>query len=749
VTPELQITLLESGVHIASALVFAAVLRYFEQREGRTYLRFWILSWVAFALYALGSIGGRVMALNMPPTAWPRLTVSVLSLAFAYLQAMWLLLGSYEFTRRARLRGAWELPTVAVALVIGLGLTLLWINDPDAANRRYIVRVGLRAIVVTLAFVAAAFWTFIERGHRRGAASVLLPAALFVYGIDQAAGFYLAQATTPSGPSGLRAIGIGYGYFDIFAQLLIGLGMLLWMLEQARAERQTDWQRLADSEERYRTLVESAPDAILTVDTLGFILFCNSTAAAMFGYDMSELAGMRLDTLVPGEQARVLTSGDEGWARPMPWTALNISARHRSGRTFDVEVSLTEHMHGRERRVTGIVRDVSDRQRMEAQLLHAQKMEAVGRLTGGIAHDFNNLLTAIGGYAEISLPQLHCDDPLFARLTEIRRAAERASDLTRKLMAFSRKQTIQSKRFDLNKGLADLAPILRRLIGEDVAVTIATSNEPLAIHADVGQIDQVLLNLAVNARDAMPTGGRLTLSTEAITIDEPVGARHPEARPGNFACVHVVDTGMGIAAKDLPHIFEPFFTTKEHDRGTGLGLAITYGVVHQHGGWVEVGSEVGRGTRFSVFLPLTGGVDATADVVTTVGVSLGGTETVLLVEDEEPVRLILSEALSNAGYTVIECGSGPEALTAWEAYGDRVQLLLCDVVLPDGISGFDLSVKLTQARPGLRVLLMSGYQEHAAAPIGAMFLAKPFSLEHMLATVRRCLDGVEVVTQSK
>lgn len=747
-TPELQITLLESGVHIASALVFAAVLRYFERREGRAYLRFWILSWVAFALYALGSMAGRVLGLSLPANAWERIVVSVGSLAFAYLQAMWLLLGAYEFTRRTRLKGAWEVPTIAVALVIGLGLTLLWINDPAAGNQRYLARVGVRAVVVALAFVAAAVWTYVEREHRRGFASLLLPTALFLYGIDQAAGFYLAQATSPSGPSGLRALGIGYGYFDIFVQLLIGLGMLLWMLEQVRAERLTDWQRLADSEERYRTLVESAPDAILTVDTLGFILFCNSTAAAMFGYEMSELAGMRLDTLIPGEQARVLTSGDEGWARAMPWTALNITARHRSGRAFDVEVSLTEHMHGRERRVTGIVRDVSDRHRMEAQLLHAQKMEAVGRLTGGIAHDFNNLLTAIGGYAEISLPQLDRQDPLYARLTEIRRAAERASDLTRKLMAFSRKQSIQSKRFDLNKGVVDLAPILKRLIGEDVTVTIATSGEPLAIHADAGQIDQVLLNLAVNARDAMPNGGRLTLSTEAITIDEPVALRHPEARVGRFACVHVIDTGMGIQAKDLPHIFEPFFTTKEHDRGTGLGLAITYGVVHQHGGWIEVGSEVGRGTRFSVFLPLTGGVDAALDAASAAPALARGTETVLLVEDEEPVRLILSEALSNAGYSVLECGSGPEALAAWETHGSSVHLLLCDVVLPDGISGFDLALKLTQARPGLRVLLMSGYQEHSAAPVGAMFLAKPFSLEHMLATVRRCLDGVGAVSQS-
>lgn len=599
-----------------------------------------------------------------------------------------------------------------------------------------------------MSFIAAAIWTLKERGPRRGLASALLPSALFVYGLDQTAGFYLSQPVMGSGGRGLVPISLGFGYFDIFVQLLIGLGMLLWMLEQSRAERRIDWQRLADSEERYRTLVESAPDAILTVDTLGFILFCNGTAAAMFGYEMSELAGLRLDALIPGEQARVLTSGDEGWARAMPWTAVNITARHRSGRLFDVEVSLTEHMHGHERRVTGIVRDVSDRQQMEAQLLQAQKMEAVGRLTGGIAHDFNNLLTAIGIYAEMSLPQLAQHDPLYARLVEIRRAAERASELTRKLLAFSRKQPIQSRRVDLNTGIASLAPILKRLIGEHITVTLVQSREPLAVHADAGQIDQVVMNLVVNARDAMPKGGRLTVSTELRTIDEGGASRHPEARPGQFACIRVADTGVGIAAANLGQIFEPFFTTKEADRGTGLGLAISYGVVRQHGGWIEVESEVGVGTCFSVCLPITGAIEEVAEAGTSPAEPLRGSGTVLVVEDEEPVRLILSEALSNAGYTVLEASSGPEALEAWDVHADSIRLLLCDVVLPDGLSGFDLSLRLTEARPSLRVILMSGYQEHTAAPAGALFLAKPFSLENLLGTVGRSLASSAGVPKS-
>ena len=738
---DLEMALLDNAVHVACALVFAAVLRYFERQEGRAYLRYWIWSWLAFAAYSVGAVAGRILAPGLPPSSLARFIVSVVSLAAAYLQVAWLLLGAYEFTRRTRLKGAWEVPTIVLSLGIGVVLTMLWIDDPSAGARRYFVRVGVRAIVVCAAFMAAAVWTAMERGPRRGLASSLLPSALFLYGVDQAALYVFALPINQSSATPMAALRPGFGYFDVFIQLLIGLGMLLWMLEQAREERRADWRRLAESEERYRTLVESAPDGILTVDTLGFVLFANSTAAAMFGYERHELAGMRLDVLVPGEQARVLVSGDEGWARQAPWTALNVTAHHRSGRRFAVEVSLTEHMNGRERRVTGIVRDVSERYRMEAQLLQAQKMEAVGRLTGGIAHDFNNLLTAIGGYAEMSLPQLEPGDPLHSRILDIRRAAERASNLTRKLLAFSRNQPMEARALDVNRVLADLGPLLKRLIGEDVTITLTAASGPLPIWADAGQIDQVLINLAVNARDAMPDGGRLTITAERVELDGTAVARQPRARAGTFARVSVADTGTGIAARDLPHIFEPFFTTKEADRGTGLGLAISYGVIEQHGGWIDVDSEPARGTVFSVFLPLAAVIDAAAETTVATPVMPRGRETVLIVEDEEPVRLILGEALSNAGYTVLEAGTGPAALAEWDQHAASIDLLLCDVVMPDGISGSDLARRLTDARPDLHVILMSGYQEHATDLPGAMFLAKPFSLQRLLVAVRQCLDA--------
>ncbi len=746
-TPDLEMALLDNAVHIACALVFAAVMRYFERQEGRAYLRYWIWSWLAFAVYSVGAVAGRILALSLPPSSLARFVVSVVTLAAGYLQVMWLLLGTWEFTRRARLKGAWEVPAVVLAVALSVVVTMLWIDDPSAGARRYFARVGVGAILVCAAFVTAAVWTAVARGSRRGLASLLLPSSLFVYGVDQGALYYFSPQIDQPAAAGMTMFRPGFGYVDVFIQLLIGLGMLLWMLELAREERRTDWRHLAESEQRYRTLVESAPDGILTVDTAGAILFGNNTAAAMFGYERSELAGMRLDALVPGEQARVLTSGGEGWARQMPWTALNVTARHRSGRAFAVEVSLTEHMSGSERRVTGIVRDVSERHRMEAQLLQAQKMEAVGRLTGGIAHDFNNLLTAIGGYAEMSLPQLQPGDPLHARILDIRHAAERASDLTRKLLAFSRDQPMQMRRVDLNRVLADLSPLLKRLIGEDVKVTLAPSSRSLPIQADEGQIDQVMLNLAVNARDAMPTGGCLTVTTELIGLDVVTAARHPRARAGTFACVRVADTGTGIAAGDLPHIFEPFFTTKAADRGTGLGLAITYGVIQQHGGWIEVESGASCGTTFNVFLPLAAAIDAADKPAAAAAVLPRGSETVLLVEDEEPVRLILGEALTHAGYTVLEAGTGPAALATWEVHAASIDILLCDVVMPDGISGADLARRLTEARPDLSVILMSGYQDHVAGLPGATFLAKPFSLEHLLAVVRQCLDAAGANTQ--
>jgi PAS domain S-box-containing protein len=360
----------------------------------------------------------------------------------------------------------------------------------------------------------------------------------------------------------------------------------------------------------------------------------------LFGHPVAALQGMRLDALMPDEQVRVLLASGTGPVRHLPWTAVNMTACHASGREIAVEVSLTEHTFAGERYITGIIRDVSERLRLSAQLLQAQKMEALGRLTGGIARDFNNLLTAINGYAEISLPELDPRDPVYARLQDIRRAAERASDLTRKLLTFSRNQPMQLRRFDLNRLLTDLTPMLKRLIGEDITVITAPAASSLAIHADPSQIDQAVINLAVNARDAMPHGGRLTVTTELVLLDEIAAARHTHGRAGRFACLRVADTGTGIHPKDLPHIFEPFFTTKDAERGTGLGLAITYGVVHQHHGWIEVSSTQGKGTVFTLWLPLADGVDETSTQPVE-RVLPGGSETILLVEDEEPVRLIL------------------------------------------------------------------------------------------------------------
>ena len=744
-----MITLFDSSVHIASALVFAAALRYFERKEGRTYLRFWIWSWLAFAGYEASASLGRYLSLSMPPSDVVRFVVSTFSLTAAYLQVLWLLLGTYEFTERTRLRRRWEVPVIGIAIVLGVLLTLAWIDDPSGANHRYVARVGVRAIVLCATATGAGLWMAIARGPRRGFASALLPVSLGIYGVNQLARFSfgtplssVVAATSAAPPDSVAlatVLGTGFGYVDVFVQLLIGLGMLLWMLELERSERRADWQRLAESEERYRTLAESAPDAILTLTPAGIVIFANGKAAATFGYRREELPGMRLDTLMPDEQARVLLASGSGPVRHLPWTAVNMTARHDAGRDIAVEVSLTEHIVGGERRITGIVRDVSERQRLSAQLQQAQKMEAVGRLTGGIAHDFNNLLIAISGYAELSLPQLDPGDPLHGRITEIRRAAERASELTRKLLAFSRNQPIQTRRFDVNQLVIDLSPILHRLIGEHVTVALQPAREPLPIHADTGQIDQVVLNLALNARDAMPVGGRLTVSTARLVLDERSAAQHPERRTGQFACVSVTDTGTGIAPNDMPQIFDPFFTTKDAEHGTGLGLAISYGVVQQHGGWIEVESRLGRGTTFTVCLPLTNSIDAMTEVVPSPAPPRG-TETILLVEDEEPVRLILSEALTTAGYAVLEAASGPEALAEWHARAASIDLLLCDIVLPDGISGFDLARRLTDARPTLHVILMSGYQEHTAAPAGAVFLAKPFSLERLHSAVRGCFD---------
>ena len=380
----------------------------------------------------------------------------------------------------------------------------------------------------------------------------------------------------------------------------------------------------------------------------------------------------------------------------------------------------------------------------EKQLWQSQKMEAVGRLAGGVAHDFNNLLTVIKGYTELILSDLEPSQPMHAEMVEVQKAADRAAALTRQLLAFSRRQVLAPKVVNLNDLVEDTNKMLRRLLGEDVELCTRLEADLGSVTADPGQIEQVIMNLAVNARDAMPKGGKLTLETANVELDEAYSRRHAPVRPGSYVMLAIADTGCGMDAETLSHVFEPFFTTKEQGKGTGLGLSTVYGIVKQSGGYIWPYSELGMGTTFKIYLPR---VDETAErlpVRTQSTSGLGGTETILLVEDEEGVRGLTRQLLQRHGYTVLEAEHGKDALLLCERYSGTIHMLLSDVVLAQ-MSGRDLVQRLAPLRPKMRVLYMSGYSDeaivhHGVLAPGTAFLQKPFTTEALMRKLREVLE---------
>jgi PAS domain S-box-containing protein len=387
--------------------------------------------------------------------------------------------------------------------------------------------------------------------------------------------------------------------------------------------------------------------------------------------------------------------------------------------------------------------DVSEQRSLERQLRHAQKLEAVGQFASGVAHDFNNMLTVIQGYTSLSLAAAGLNADVAESLQQVALAAERAASLTRQLLTFSRKQIVQPRVLDLNETLRNLHDMLRRMIGEHIELSCAFGEKVPVIFADESNIEQVVMNLVVNARDAMPQGGRLVISTEAVTIDPARVRRHAEARVGDFVCLAISDTGCGMSPETLSHIFEPFFTTKEVGKGTGIGLATVYGIVSQLDGWIEVSSQVGQGTVLKILLPASKG-QAEPVVVPDVDNVYGAGERILLVEDERAVREIITAVLRDHGYQVWAAIDGPEALALWREHHAAFDVLLTDIIMPNGVKGNVLAEQLQTEKADLKVIFSSGYSsnfgtESARLPEGCSFLAKPYKPEVLVRAVRDCL----------
>ncbi len=532
---------------------------------------------------------------------------------------------------------------------------------------------------------------------------------------------------------------------DKLARLVPAVERELREAEMRAARRRAD-EALRAAEGRFRDLFDVAPDAILLTSAEGKILIANAEAHRMFGHE--NLVGEEVDALV-GEDSRErhphLRAGF--FANPESRRvrgAREIQARRKDGKMFPVEITLASSSVDGQPAALAIIRDATDRRALEERLRQTQKLEAIGSLAGGIAHDFNNLLSVILSYSSMLVEGLKAGDPMREDLGEVHKAAMRATDLTRQLLAFGRKQILQPAPTNLNEIVKRMQTLLRRLIGEDIEYTVLLAAQLGTTLVDPSQIEQIIMNLIVNARDAMPTGGKVTVETANVVLDAGYAAQHAGVTPGAYVMIAITDTGLGMDAATQARVFEPFFTTKEVGRGTGLGLSTVFGIVKQSGGHVWLYSEVGKGTTFKVYFPRSD-KDAMSTTAPPPPNTQRGVETILLVEDDDALRVLTSTILRRNGYHVLEAANGGDALLICEQHGATIHLLLTDVIMPK-MSGRQVADRLKIIRPQMKVLYMSGYTDNSIVHHGVLdsdvaFLQKPITPDALARKVRDVLDG--------
>jgi two-component system cell cycle sensor histidine kinase/response regulator CckA len=509
-------------------------------------------------------------------------------------------------------------------------------------------------------------------------------------------------------------------------------------------EQRRTAEALGASEERYRALMEHAHDAIFVNNEYGVVQEVNRAAEILVGATREEIVGRSfLETLRDEDREQVLANFRKTLERGRTLKLLQVQIQRRDGTTVPAEVTASVVQIGGKPFVVGLLRDVSERNAMAEQLRVAQKMDAIGQLAGGVAHDFNNLLTAILGYSQLLAPELRGNPEHFTAIEEIRKAGERAAGLTRQLLAFSRKQILEPKVLDLNEVVHRMEEMLSRLIGEDIQIMMKLDPALGSVRADAGQIEQVIMNLAVNARDAMPKGGEIAVETANAELAESYTQTHVPVRPGLYVMLAVSDTGFGMDSATRERIYEPFFTTKEKGQGTGLGLSTVYGIVKQSSGYIWVYSEPGRGTSFKVYLPRVQLPAEKLVVPEPAALPSLGNETILLVEDEDSVRALARRTLEASGYRVLEAADGGGAVEI--ALAETVDLLLTDMVLP-GMGGRAIAARIHEIHPQAKVLYTSGYTDDVIfrgglLERGAAFLEKPFTPNVLARRVRQVLDS--------
>jgi two-component system, cell cycle sensor histidine kinase and response regulator CckA len=511
-------------------------------------------------------------------------------------------------------------------------------------------------------------------------------------------------------------------------------------LEAQMAKRERADEVLRESRARFESVIQSAIDGIISVDEAHRIVLFNPAAERMFGCTEVEAIGQPLERFIPARLRAFAQSKGTGGAVGQ---LKNLTGQRAQNEEFPIEASISQTMTGGAKLLTLFLRDVTEQKRLEAQLRQAQKMEALGQLASGVAHDFNNLLMVIFGNGELLEMTLPRDAPQRESVDQISRAAERAAALTRQLLAFSRKQVPEFSIVDLNALVTDAEKMLRRLIGENVRLRTVLQPNLSRVQIDRGQMDQVIMNLAINARDAMAKGGSLTIETGEAELNLNYAKNQPEPLPDHYVVLSVSDTGCGMSPEVQARIFEPFFTTKPMGQGTGLGLSVVHGIVKQNQGYIALESASGTGTTFKIYLPPSG-MPLTSAVESDTFRPVGGSETILLVEDEDPVRAVTGLMLETLGYRVLQAESGEEALSVANENRKEIDLLMTDVVMPD-MSGRELADKLWHFNSGLKVLFQSGYTgaavlRHGVQHAEVAFLQKPFGIGLLARKVRESLE---------
>ena len=524
------------------------------------------------------------------------------------------------------------------------------------------------------------------------------------------------------------------------------LARLLPAVERNLREAQTR-EAHRHAEVRYQRIVETTNEGVWTIDRDGKTTFMNGRMATMVGKKAEEVIGQPATAFIHVDSLSTWSTHAER-REPNKVAHVDLRLARPDGKLLWVLVDSTTifDANGKYDGMLVMAMDMTERRRLEDQLRQSQKMEAIGSLAGGVAHDFNNLLSVILSYTSLALDDLKPGEPIYSDLEEVKRAGQRAADLTRQLLAFGRQQMLQPKNLVVNQTLLGMEKMLRRIVGEDIELSLLTSHTLGRIHADPSQVEQVIMNLVVNARDAMQGGGgKVTVETANVDLDAAYAAQHLDVVPGPYVMLAITDTGMGMDAATRQHIFEPFFTTKEKGKGTGLGLSTVFGIVSQSGGHIWVYSEPGKGTTFRVYFPR---IDARADEASPAPpdvTTMEGSETILLVEDEEQVRAIMRTILRRHGYNVLEAQNGGEAFLICEKFSARIHMLLTDVVMPR-MSGRELAERLLQMRPEIKVMYVSGYTEnsvvhHGVLDAGVNFLQKPITPGALLRKVREVLDA--------